>query len=216
MLRNACNWRGLPEEFGKWITVYQYFNRLSHAGFFDYLKSLFCSDPDAEVLFGDSTHIKAHQFAMNSPQSIEDQCIGKSRGGMNTKLHLLVDGLGKLAELLMTGGNVNDHKAAPELVAKARDCTVVMDKGYDSKELRMQIREQGGEPCIPCRENVKAPEEYDQELYKSRHCVENFFQRLKVFKRCAMRCEKTSRMFLAFVMLAVSVIYAKDGLLPQL
>ena len=76
---------------------------------------------------------------------------------------------------------------------------MVGDKGYDSRPLRDKIRARDCEPCIPARKNVKDPEPYDAALYRTRHAVENVFQRLKVFRRLASRFEKTKRMFFAFI-----------------
>ena len=171
---------------------------------------------DAEAVFYDSTHHKVHQHA-NGPGSAEDQGIGVSRGGLNTKLHLVVDVIGRLAaKIVITSGNVSDHSAAPTLTAGLKDTAAVADKGYDSKAHRDQLRSQGCEPCIPARSNVKSPESYDKSLYRSRHCVENKFQRLKVFRRVAARFEKTKRMFFMFVVIAISATYEKDGLWPPM
>ena len=201
---NGGAWRALPNEFGYWLTVFQFFNRLSLAGFFDFLEGKMICGDEAEAVFYDSTHIKVHQHS-NGPESLDSQAIGKSRGGLNTKLHMVVDILGRLAApLVITPGNVSDHTAAPQLTGGLKDTAAVGDKGYDSKAHRDQLREQGCEPCIPARSNVKNPEPYDMELYKSRHAIENKFQRLKVFRRVAARFEKTRRMFFMFVILAIS------------
>jgi transposase len=216
MLRNGPAWRALPSEFGHWFTVFQFFNRLSRAGFFDFLhQQLVCGD-EAEAVFFDSTHCKVHQHA-NGAQSRQDQAIGNSRGGLNTKIHLVVDALGRLAApMVLTPGNVSDHTAAPDLTGGLRDSAAVADKGYDSKKLRHRLRAQGCEPCIPARANTKAPESYDQHLYRSRGCVENKFQRIKVFRRVATRFEKTSRMFLLFITAAIAFTYERDSLWPSM
>lgn len=216
VLLNGGAWRALPGDFGHWFTVYQFFNRLSHAGFFDFLEGKMICGNEAEAVFYDSTHIKVHQHS-NGPGAPEDKAVGKSRGGLNTKLHLAVDILGRLAaRLVLTPGNVSDHTAAPELTGELRDVAGVADKGYDSKAHRDQRRNQNCEPCIPARKNVKNPEPYDAELYKSRHAIENKFQRLKVFRRVSARFEKTRRMFFMFVIVAISVTYEKDSLWPPM
>ena len=212
MMLNGPAWRALPSEFGKWGTIFQYFNRLSHAGFFSFLEQRLICGNEAEAVFYDSTHHKVHQHA-NGPGTAEDQSIGKSRGGLNTKLHMAVDAVGRLAAgIILTSGNISDHTVAPELTADLRDTAGVGDKGYDSKKHRDQLRRQGCEPCIPARSNVKNPEPYDEVLYRTRHCIENKFQRLKVFRRVANRYEKTKRMFFMFIIVAISATYEKDGL----
>lgn len=160
----------------------------------------------------DSTHCKVHQHS-NGPGSPEDQAIGKSRGGLNTKIHLLVDVLGRLAApIIVTPGNVSDITVAPVLLEDVENTAVVGDKGYDSRELRDTLRGQDCEPCIPARSNVKNPEPYDAALYRARHAVENVFQRMKVFRRLAMRFEKTKRMFFAFICCVLAAIYTADKL----
>ena len=128
-----------------------------------------------------------------------------------------MDALGRLAsEIIITAGNVSDFTAAPDLIKDLRDTAGVGDKGYDSKAIRDQLEAQGCESCIPARSHVKDPPPYDKELYKSRHTVENKFQRLKVFRRVATRYEKTKRMFLMFIIVAFSATYEKDGLWPPM
>lgn len=96
LLRNGCAWRALPSEFGPWPAIHQFFNRLSKEGYFEFLQGQLIVGQDAEAVFMDSTHGKVHQHA-NGPGSPDDQAIGKSPGGLNSKIHLIVDGLGRLA-----------------------------------------------------------------------------------------------------------------------
>lgn len=216
MTLNAPAWRALPSEFGKWGTIYQFLNRLSLSGFFDFLEQRLICGNQSEAVFYDSTHHKVHQHA-NGSKGVEDKAVGTSRGGPNTKVHMAVDALGRLAaKMILTAGNVSDHKAAPELTSSLKDTAAVADKGYDSKKHRNQLRSQGCEPCIPARRNVKKPESYDRILYRTRHCVENKFQRIKVFRRVASRFEKTTRMFRMFLIFSISATYTKDGLWPPM
>lgn len=212
ILRNACAWRALPAEFGKWGTVFQFWNRLSKAGFTDFVHDRLVCGNEAEAVFFDSTHSKVHQHA-NEAGTNEERGVGTSRGGLNTKIHAVVDVLGRLAgKLIFTPGNVSDFSVAPALTAELKDVFGVADKGYDSKTIRKDLRARGCEPCIPCRKNTKVPEAYDATLYRARHCVENVWQRIKVFRRVASRFEKTLRMFEFFVILALATIYERDGL----
>jgi transposase len=98
------------------------------------------------------------------------------------------------------------------LTADLHDCVVTGDKGFDSRQHRNDLRSRGCEPCIPSRKNTKCPEPYDETLYRARHCIENLFQRLKVYRRVATRYEKTSRMFLALVLCSVAATYNQFSL----
>jgi hypothetical protein len=74
-------------------------------------------------------HCKVHQHS-NGPGSPDDQAIGKSRGGLNSKIHLIVDVLGRLAApIVVTPGNVSDITVAPVLLEDLEDTAVVGDKG---------------------------------------------------------------------------------------
>lgn len=214
MLRNAPAWRALPEEFGRWITVFQYFRRLALDGFFDFVLSKLCCAQDAEVLFIDSTHLKVHQHAACGANGRAFEAIGNSRGGLNTKLHVLVDGLGRLAACVFTSGNVHDARAAAALIKQVKNVIAAGDKAFGSGTLIALLKRRRCTACIPPRSNRLKRRRYNKWLYRARHIVEIFFQRFKSFKRCATRCEKSLLMFSAFATLAFSVIYAQNSLLP--
>jgi transposase len=80
------------------------------------------------------------------------------------------------------------------------------DKAYDADWLRNLLRERGVEAVIPARAKRLNPAPHDTEKYKWRHLVENFFQKLKEFKRIAMRACKTDQSFSAMIYLAATVI----------
>jgi len=82
----------------------------------------------------------------------------------------------------------------PTLEAQA----ILADKGYDADERVIRLLEQVGKTVvIPPKRNRKDQREYNKELYKSRHLIENFFCKLKRFRAIATRYDKTARNFLA-------------------
>lgn len=92
----------------------------------------------------------------------------------------------------------------PPLEAK----TILADKGYDADDRVLNpLREAGKEIVIPPKKNRKDQREYDKELYKARHLIENFFCRLKQYRAIATRYDKTARNFLAAVYLAASIVW---------
>ena len=92
----------------------------------------------------------------------------------------------------------------PALEAK----TLLADKAYDAKERVLKpLREAGKEIVIPPKKNRKNQRDDDQELYKARHLIENFFCRLKQYRAIATRYDKTARNFLAAVYLAATVCW---------
>ena len=82
----------------------------------------------------------------------------------------------------------------------------IADKAYDADWLRQWLAENDIEAVIPARKGRKSPAEHDAEKYKWRHLVENVFQKLKEFKRIAMRSCKTDESFTAMINLVASVI----------
>ena len=135
-----------------------------------------------------------------------DQVIGRSRGGLTTKVHAAVDEKGRPIKLLLSRGNLNDITLAPRLVdgLTLAKCFVLADKGYDSSDFVQLIEDSGGSAVIPPRSNARNSREYDKEMYKRRNLVERFFNRMKQFRRFATRYEKTANLsFLLFIFVAV-------------
>lgn len=130
-----------------------------------------------------------------------DQAIGRSRGGLTTKVHAEVDEKGRPVKLLLSRGNLNDITLAPRLVdgLTLAKCFVLADKGYDSSDFVQLIEDSGGSAVIPPRSNARNPREYDKEMYKRRNLVEHFFNRMKQFRRSATRYEETAKSFLSLV-----------------
>ena len=113
-----------------------------------------------------------------------------------------MDGLGNPTHVHLTAGNVHDVVEAPKLIEAARGKNFIGDKGYDSNDVIATAEAKGMNVLIPPKSNRKNPRKIDFHLYKERHLVENFFCRLKQFRRVATRYEKTARNFLGFVLVA--------------
>ena len=201
-LRVGCPWRDLPEEFGDWGSIYSRFNDWSRKEkIFNIFKRL-VQGPDLEWEFIDGSIVKAHQHS--SGANPDGQAIGKSRGGNSTKIHLTVDAYGLPIDFEITGGQVNDIKAAPGLVERLPlGEFLIADKGYDSEILRDKIKAKGSIPVIPRRSHSKIGNgDMDWCLYKYRHLVENAFARLKHFRSIATRYDKLKRNYRSMVALA--------------
>ena len=133
-----------------------------------------------------------------------DKAVGRTRGGWNTKLHAVVDGLGNPVEFLLSAGNDHDSVHAVELLEKVRirGSAVLADRAYGARAIREYISAHGANYVIPPQSNVSDPWPVDWHLYKERHLVECFFQKIKWFRRIATRFDKSDASFLAFVYLA--------------
>jgi transposase len=135
--------------------------------------------------------------------------MGKSRGGLSTKIHAAVDALGNPVRLLLTAGQVSDHTQAEALVGGFRADFVVADKGYDSDAFVEVIKANGGIPVIPPRCNRKTPREYDKDIYKERNLVERLFQKLKQYRRVATRYERLALNYMTMLSLICMMIWIK-------
>src|SRR6185369_5574357 len=136
-------------------------------------------------------------FKKNGPQA-----LGRSRGGLSTKLHLAIDSMGGPLRLIVTEGQVADISCAAQLVEHLRTGAVIADKGYDSDAFVQEIRATGAKVVIPPRSNRKTKRRYDRELYRTRNLVERFFNRIKHFRRVSTRYDKLADSYLAFASLA--------------
>lgn len=134
-----------------------------------------------------------------------------SRGGKNTKIHALVDGLGNPVKLSFTGGAVSDCSEATALLSKVtiKGSDILADKAYGTVEIRTYIMENGATYTIPPKSNTVEPWECDYSHYKERHVVECFFQKIKQFRRVATRYDKLIACFKGFVYLACVMILVK-------
>lgn len=207
-MRVGCPWRDLPIEFGFWHSIYQQFNRWSSKNKLMRIFKDLVQEPDLEWEFIDGSIVKAHQHSSGAIGE-DNQAIGKSVAGNTTKIHMAVDAFGFPIEFQLTGGEVHDAKAAPELIAKLpKAIYTIADKGYDSEEIRLQIRNKSSIPIIPRKQNSKTGNaDIDWGLYKYRHLVENVFARLKHFRAIATRYDKLKRNYASMLAMACSYIW---------
>jgi len=129
--------------------------------------------------------------------------MGRSRGGLTTKIHALTDARGLPIKLALTAGQAHDANGAAMLLTDLADGGVILgDKAYDADWIRGRIESQGAAPNIPDKANRKQRHCFSKALYKERNHVERFFNRIKHFRRVAMRFEKLAANYLAMIKLA--------------
>ena len=119
--------------------------------------------------------------------------------GLNTKLHLAVDAHGMPVRVIITQGTTADCSQASRLIEGISADYLLADRGYDSNAIIKQAERQEIEPVIPPKKNRKEQREYDKDLYKLRHLVENAFLHLKRWRGIATRYAKNTASFLAAV-----------------
>lgn len=128
--------------------------------------------------------------------------MGRSRGGLTTKLHALVDADGRPVGLRLTGGQVHDACEAEALIeAVPEGATLLGDKGYDSIAIRQAAAARNIWANIPNRSNRKQRFGFSSWLYRQRNLVERFFNRIKQFRGIATRYGKDAANYLAAIKL---------------
>lgn len=127
---------------------------------------------------------------------------------MSTKIHALCDALGNPLAFHLTPGQACDLDGADVLIDEIEADILLADKGYDAdKRVIDRLDAAEIEPVIPPKSNRKEPRDYDRELYKARHLIENFFEKLKHYRAIATRYDKTATAFLGEIHLAASIIW---------
>ena len=135
--------------------------------------------------------------------------IGRSRGGLSTKINAAVDALGNPVRFILTAGQVHDIKQAEDLIKDVSFEKLLADKGYDSNRFREAIAEAGGEAVVPSNGSRKEPIPYDKDIYRERNRVERFFNKIKHFRRIATRYEKTALSFMSMLCLVGAMIWLR-------
>ena len=126
---------------------------------------------------------------------------------MTTKIHAVVDGLGNPVRLLLTAGNVNDSVTAIGLLTGLKSTYLIADKGYDTNAILEFAATNGQTAVIPPKANRVEKRPYDKHIYKERHLVECFFQKIKKYRAIATRHEKLASSFESLVLIASCLLW---------
>ena len=120
---------------------------------------------------------------------------------MTTKILALTDGLGNLVRFHLMPGNRFDTIGVAPLIKGVEFGALLADKAFDSNDIIADLNERGAKIVISQHPRRAQPISIDLEIYKWRHLIENFFCKLKEFKRIAMRACKTDQSFEAMIYL---------------
>ena len=163
----------------------------------------------ADDRLDDSAGASARCWSAQGQRGADAQGLGRSRGGLSTKVHAAIEALGLPVRLIGSPGQRNDIAFAHDLIDGFEAEVTIADKGYDADHLCKKIAETGAEVVIPPKRNRKVQRDYDAELYKERNQIERFFNKLKQFRRVATRYDKLLKNFMGFVKLAAIAIWIR-------
>ena len=128
---------------------------------------------------------------------------------MTTKILALTDALGNLVRFHLMPGNRYDSIGVAPLIEGIAFGALLADKAFDSNNIVADLNERDAKIVISQHPRRTKPIPLDEEMYKWRHLIENFFCKLKEFKRIAMRACKSDRSFEAMIYLAAAVINSR-------
>ncbi|WP_099050372.1 IS5 family transposase [Acetobacter persici] len=205
--RAGIPWRDLPARFGDWKNVHRRLRRWCQGGVIERIFLHLAADHDNEYMMIDSTIVRAYQHSAGArKKGGMDQATGRSRGGLTTKIHAIVDAAGKAAALSLTPGQRADITEAEPLLDEVDPEVFIADKAYDADPLIEKLEERGITPVIPSKKNRRTPRKILFSLYKKRNIIERFFARLKQFRGIATRYDKLKSTFLAAVQFVSAII----------
>jgi transposase len=136
--------------------------------------------------------------------------MGRSRGGLTTKIHALVDTNGLPVALKLTEGQAHDGRSAADMLGRLGENQILLaDRAYDSNALREAMTNQGAWANIKPMPHRLDPPAFSPFLYRYRNLVERFFNKLKHCRAIATRYDRHAANYLAAVKLASARIWLR-------
>ncbi|KPI15851.1 putative transposase IS4/IS5 family [Actinobacteria bacterium OK006] len=233
--QTGSQWVHLPAEYGSWKGVYTRLRNWAIDGTWERVFTALLAQADADddldwVVAVDSTIVRVHQKRRRGPQKgapagePADHAIGRSRGGLTTKIHLAADSLCRPLCFVLTPGQAGDAPAFEHVMAairvprrvgrpRTRPFVVLADEAHSSRAIRGHLRRRGVRAVIPQPADQIAnrerkgrgsgrPPRFDRDAYKQRNTVERCINRLKQWRGLATRYEKTATVYRAGLLIA--------------
>ncbi|MFE7581114.1 IS5 family transposase [Streptomyces gardneri] len=242
--RTCLPWRDLPDELGSFQTAHKRLIRWAVDGTWERILTAILAAAEGADDIGwtvsvDSTICRAHQHAagarkkgLQAGPNRGDQALGRSRGGLSTKVHLASDSRARPLALRVTAGQAGDAPAFETVMAgirvprsgpgrpRTRPDAVLADRAYSSRAIRSHLRRRGIRAVIPQPSDQVGhrlrrgraggrPPAFDAEAYRQRNAVERCINRLKQWRGLAMRTDKLAIAYQAALHLASILIWAR-------
>ncbi|WP_435840962.1 IS5 family transposase [Streptomyces flaveolus] len=227
--RTGTPWMDLPERFGSWKGAHNRLRMWAIDGTWEKVFTALLAQADAEgelewVIAVDSTIVRAHQHAAEARKkgprpASPDRALGRSRGGLTTKIHFAADSRCRPLAFVLTPGQAGDAPAFKPVMNRLRvprktgrpritSDVVLADKAYSSRAIRRHLRRRGIRAVIPQPADQAAnrkrrgrlgsrPPAFDREAYKQRNTVERCINKLKQGRDLAIRYDKSATTHLA-------------------
>src|SRR5215213_9051163 len=161
------------------------------------------------IRHGGRDHCQSPPPRAGRKRGTQSQAIGRFKGGLTTKILALTDALGNLVRFVLVPGQRFDTVGIPPLIDGLAFDALIADTAFDSNAIMADLDACGVKAVIAQHPRRTMPRTIDGEMYKWRHLIENFFRKLKEFKRIAMRSDKTDQSFAAMSYLAATVINSR-------
>ena len=137
------------------------------------------------------------------------QALERSRGGLSTKIHVAVDGLSNPLRFRLSAGQQHDITCAEALIDGYSSEYVIADASYDAMAFIESITRMGAVSVIPLRANRRKSRTYDVHLYKERHLVECFINKIKHYRRICPRFDKLAIRYMGFLSFVAAIIWLR-------
>ncbi|MEU5281720.1 IS5 family transposase [Streptomyces asoensis] len=241
--RTNSPWRDLPDELGPFQTAHKRLIRWAVDGTWEKILAAVLAAADADddidwTVSVDSTVVRAHQHAAGARKkrrpapASADHALGRSRGGLSTKIHLAADGGARPLAFTVTAGQAGDAPAFETVMSRirvprsgpgrprTRPFAVLADRAYSSRAIRTHLRRRGIRAVIPQpsdqighrlrrgRQGGRPPG-FDRDAYKQRNTVERCINRLKQWRGLATRTDKLAITYQAALHLAGILIWTR-------
>jgi transposase len=171
VLRSGAPWRDLPVCYGPRTTCYNRFVRWRRAGVWGRIMDSLTAAHDAAVQMIDTSIVRVHHRAACIARN-RSQSMGRSRAGLTSKIHAVVDANGLPVRLGLTAGEAHDNRLALSLLSRLRSGSMLLaDRGYDADWIRAFATERGAWANVPPRSNRREPISFSPYLYRARNQV---------------------------------------------